>query len=79
LYLATNLAILVLLGIVMAIRQQCSCRVAECKAEFDIRYLRRFSKNIPFSTGEIVVYLIVFGILIGLGYIGIEKLFKLPI
>jgi len=64
---------------VSSIKQQCSCRVAECKAEFDMRYLRRFSKNIPFSTSEIVVYSIMFGILVGLGYIAIDKIFKIPI
>jgi len=64
---------------VAAIKKQCSCRVAECKADFDKRYVKRFSEKIPFSKGEVVVYAIIFGALIGLGYIAVDKIFKIPI
>ena len=58
-----------------AIKGQCSCRMAECNANFDSRFIKRVHPKIPLSIAEFTAYLVIAGVLIGLGY----KVLNLPL
>jgi len=58
-----------------SIKAQCSCRVSECKAGFDSRYIKKVHPKIPLSIAEFTAYLVIAGVLLGLGY----KLLHLPL
>jgi len=57
------------------IKLQCACRAAECKATYDMRYIKRVHPKIPLSIAEFIFYLVTVGALFGLGY----KLSNLPL
>ena len=51
------------------IKSQCSCRLVECKADFDKRYIKKVWEKLPVSKAELIAYLLFIGVLIGLGMI----------
>ena len=54
-----------------AIKQQCSCRMGMCETKF----IKRVHPKIPLSIAEFTAYLVIAGVLIGLGY----KVLNLPL
>ena len=54
-----------------AIKSQCSCRMGQC----ELKFIKRVHPKIPLSIAEFTAYLVIAGILVGLGY----KILNLPL
>lgn len=59
-----------------AIKAQCSCRLEQCKEDFDKRYIRKAWEKLPLSKSELIAYLVFIGVLIGLGIIEFTNVIK---
>ena len=58
-----------------AIKNQCACRLSQCNAAFESKFIKKVHPKIPLSIAEFTAYLVIAGVLLGLGY----KVLNLPL
>jgi len=61
-----------------AIKQHCACRVGQCESHFNKRYIKVAISKGPFAVSwiEIILMAAIAGVMVGIGVIGWDEIFK---